>query len=87
MLCRLFTFPGVFSTFGALVESLVSLLLQNKRNFTDLKPMQLSQSTIIPQQIPAVFGGYKTYPGHGTKNLRAWNKKSFKVLSSHSVTL
>lgn len=30
--------------------------------------MQLSQNTITPQQIPAAFRGYKTYPGHGTKN-------------------
>lgn len=86
VLCKLFNFPGVFSTFGALVESLVSLRLQNKRNFTDLKPMQVSQSTIIPQQIPVVFGGCKTHPCHGAKNLRGWNKKRFKVSSSHSVT-
>lgn len=55
--------------------------------------MQLSHSTIFPQQIPAVFGGCKTYPGHGkekqqkTKNLKGWNRMGFKVSSSHSVTL
>lgn len=84
MLCRLFTSPTVFSTIGDLVEPLLSLLLQNKRNITELKQIQLSQSMIIPQQIPAVFGCCKTYPGHETKkNLRGWDKMSFKVSSSH----
>lgn len=43
--------------------------------------------TITPQQIPAVFGGCKIYPGHGTKNLRGWKKMSFKVSSYQSMTL